>query len=108
VVIWYIFSRFGILYQERSGNPAVNLSLSLSCHSGLACKNRRKERRAGVNVMITFFRHFRQFSAKKLAFSSKTNVIIKILPIVAEVLAKTPIFGEQKMAKIFLNRNLEI
>jgi hypothetical protein len=22
VVIWYIFSRFGILYQEKSGNPA--------------------------------------------------------------------------------------
>jgi hypothetical protein len=21
VVIWYIFSRFGILYQEKSGNP---------------------------------------------------------------------------------------
>jgi hypothetical protein len=23
VVIWYIFSRFGILDQEKSGNPAV-------------------------------------------------------------------------------------
>jgi hypothetical protein len=23
VVIWYIFPRFGILYQEKSGNPAV-------------------------------------------------------------------------------------
>jgi hypothetical protein len=22
VVIWYIFFRFGILYQEKSGNPA--------------------------------------------------------------------------------------
>jgi hypothetical protein len=22
VVIWYIFPRFGILYQEKSGNPA--------------------------------------------------------------------------------------
>jgi hypothetical protein len=22
VVIWYIFNRFGILYQEKSGNPA--------------------------------------------------------------------------------------
>jgi hypothetical protein len=24
VVIWYIFPRFGILDQEKSGNPAVN------------------------------------------------------------------------------------
>jgi hypothetical protein len=23
VVIWYIFPRFGTLYQEKSGNPAV-------------------------------------------------------------------------------------
>jgi hypothetical protein len=23
LVIWYIFSRFGILYQEKSGNPAL-------------------------------------------------------------------------------------
>jgi hypothetical protein len=24
VIIWYIFSRFGILFQEKSGNPDVN------------------------------------------------------------------------------------
>jgi ABC-type uncharacterized transport system permease subunit len=24
VVIWYIFTRFGILYQEKSGNPGSN------------------------------------------------------------------------------------
>jgi hypothetical protein len=24
VVIWYIFPRFGILYQEKSGNPVAN------------------------------------------------------------------------------------
>jgi hypothetical protein len=29
--------------------------------------------------MITIFCDFRQFSAKKLAFSSKTNVMIKFL-----------------------------
>jgi hypothetical protein len=23
VVIWYIFSRFGVLYQEKSGNPGL-------------------------------------------------------------------------------------
>jgi hypothetical protein len=34
---------------------------------------------AGVDVMMTIFCDFRQFSAKKLAFLSKTNVMIKIL-----------------------------
>jgi hypothetical protein len=33
----------------------------------------------GVDVMITIFCDFRQFSAKKLAFFSKTNVMIKIV-----------------------------
>jgi hypothetical protein len=32
----------------------------------------------GVDVMITVFCDFRQFSAQKLAFFSKTNVMIKI------------------------------
>jgi hypothetical protein len=36
-------------------------------------------KRPGVDVMITIFSDFWQFSAKKLAFFSKTNVIIKIL-----------------------------
>jgi hypothetical protein len=35
--------------------------------------------KAGVDVMITMFCDFWQFSAKKLAFFSKTNVMIKIL-----------------------------
>jgi hypothetical protein len=26
MAIWYIFSRFGMLYQERSGNPALNVT----------------------------------------------------------------------------------
>jgi hypothetical protein len=33
----------------------------------------------GVDVMITIFCNFRHFYAKKLAFLSKTNVMIKIL-----------------------------
>jgi hypothetical protein len=33
----------------------------------------------GVDVMITIFCDFRQFSAKKIAFFSTTNVMIKIL-----------------------------
>jgi hypothetical protein len=43
---------------------------------------------SGVDVMITIFCDFCQFSAKKLAFFSKTNVIIKILEIVTVVWAK--------------------
>jgi hypothetical protein len=35
--------------------------------------------RPGVDVMITIFGDFWQFSAKKLAFFSKTNVMIKLL-----------------------------
>jgi hypothetical protein len=34
---------------------------------------------SGVDVMITFFSDFLQFSAKRLAFFSKPNVMIKIL-----------------------------
>jgi hypothetical protein len=33
----------------------------------------------GIDVMITNFCDFRQFSAKKLAFFSKIDVMIKIL-----------------------------
>jgi hypothetical protein len=35
--------------------------------------------RPGVDVLITIFCDFRQFSAKKLAFFSKINSMIKIL-----------------------------
>jgi hypothetical protein len=48
--------------------------------------------RPGVDVMITIFCGFCQFSAKVLAFFSKTNVMIKFLQKVALVLAKRPIF----------------
>jgi hypothetical protein len=49
--------------------------------------------------MITIFCDFRQFSAKKLAFFSKTSVMIKILHNLALVWVKnanfvTEIFGE--------------
>jgi hypothetical protein len=32
VVIWYISSRFGMLYQEKSGNPVSNEAGKLCCH----------------------------------------------------------------------------
>jgi hypothetical protein len=40
---------------------------------------------SGVDVMITIFCDFCQFSAKKLAFFSKTNVMIKFLQKLAVV-----------------------
>jgi hypothetical protein len=40
-------------------------------------KINEKRSRPGVDVMITIFCDFSQFSAKKLAFFLKTNVIIK-------------------------------
>jgi hypothetical protein len=40
---------------------------------------------SGVDVMITIFCNFCQFSAKKLAFFSKTNAIIKFSPKLAVV-----------------------
>jgi hypothetical protein len=55
-----------------------------------------KKVRAGVDVMIIIFCNFCQFSAKKLALFSKTNVMNKIWHILA--LSKTPIFS----GKIFL------
>jgi hypothetical protein len=42
----------------------------------------------GVDVMITIFCDFRQFSAKKLAFFSKTNVMIKIFAKTSSSLSK--------------------
>jgi hypothetical protein len=43
---------------------------------------------AGVDVMITIFCDFRQFSAKKLAFFSKTNVMVKIFAKTSSSLSK--------------------
>jgi hypothetical protein len=34
VVIWYIFPRFGILCQEKSGNPAENDNLHAPVNKG--------------------------------------------------------------------------
>jgi hypothetical protein len=45
----------------------------------------RKYAKSGVDVMITFFCDFCQFSAKKMAFFSKTNVMINFLQKLAVV-----------------------
>jgi hypothetical protein len=42
VLIWYIFSGFGIMYQEKSGNPvqgSMLLSLFLAIFANLQRKN---------------------------------------------------------------------
>jgi hypothetical protein len=62
---------------------------------------------AGVDVMITIFCDFRQFLAKKLAFFSKTNVMIKILHNLAFVLSrKRQFFSRDFFAKIKKNHNI--
>jgi hypothetical protein len=52
----------------------------------------QKFAQSGVDVMITNFFDFRQFSARKLEFFSKNNVMIKILHNLALFWVKTPIF----------------
>jgi hypothetical protein len=54
----------------------------------------------GVDVMITIFSNFCQFSAKKLAFFSKSKKIAVILKKPANIFAK--FFAEN----IFLNHNI--
>jgi hypothetical protein len=81
MVIWYIFPRFGIfvprkIWQPCSGHrggsdrsvPELNQPTTIN-----------RDASGVVDVMITIFCDFRQFSAKKLAFLSKTNFMIKIL-----------------------------
>jgi hypothetical protein len=64
------------MYQEKSGNPV------------------RQSKSSGVDVMITIFWDFPQFSTKKLAFFSKTYVMIKILHNLALFWVKNAIFAE--------------
>jgi hypothetical protein len=37
VGIWYIFPRFGILYQEKSGNPGCRNALPLQARASRRC-----------------------------------------------------------------------
>jgi hypothetical protein len=64
-------------------NPIIEiLVLERVCFVAENCQKSQKIF-PGVDVMITIFGDFWQFSAKKLAFFSKTNVMIKILHILA-------------------------
>jgi hypothetical protein len=55
----------------------------------------------GVDVMITIFCDFSQFSAKKLAFFSKTNVMIIFFQNLASFRVKNANFFANFLAKIF-------
>jgi hypothetical protein len=54
--------------------------------------------------MITIFGDFRQFSAKKFAFFSKTNILVNVLPNLALFSVKnanlSPFFAPQNISKI--------
>jgi hypothetical protein len=61
--------------------------------------SRYRKMKDGVDVMITIFCDFCQFSAKKLAFFSKTNVVINFFSKSSSSLSKKrqyfrQIFGE--------------
>jgi hypothetical protein len=77
--IWYIFmfifSRFGIKCQEKSGNPGLapskqGLDLHIPCVVGHF---------PGVGVIITIFCDFCRFFCEKIDVFLKTNVMIKFL-----------------------------
>jgi hypothetical protein len=61
-------------WTKRGGN---DLKQEESNKANYLKKN--KQNQPGVDVMITFFCDFCQFSAKKIAFFSKTNVMIHFL-----------------------------
>jgi hypothetical protein len=56
---------------------------------------------SGVDVMIKIFCDFSQFSAKKLAFFSKTNVMINFFQNLALFWVKNAKFLLNFLAKIF-------
>jgi hypothetical protein len=54
---------------------------------------------SGLDVMITIFCDFCQYSATKLAFFSTTNVMIKILHYLAFILVKNAYFFSKILKK---------
>jgi hypothetical protein len=59
------YSFFSPHYQDFPQRVVLEFKMTLTCQPG-------------VDVMTTIFCDFSQFSAKKLAFFSNTNVMIKI------------------------------
>jgi hypothetical protein len=81
------------LFQIRHGWQPVNVCTRAFYGYVRSCYRPDTER-PGVDVMITIFCDFWQFSAKKSAFFSKTNVMINILH-------KLALFWVKNSAKIF-------
>jgi hypothetical protein len=127
VVIWYIFPRFGILYQEKSGNPDLELGgldddvggrvvdrLLVGCRAhrdrlasgsvfAAGTADRALEVGPGTDVMI--FKLFSpKNSAKKLAFLTQNKGKILIITLVFEENANY----FSKLAKIAENYDYNI
>jgi hypothetical protein len=60
----------------------------------------------GVDVMITIFYDFCQFSAKKMPFFSNANVMINFLQKLAVIWEKTQIFRQIFRQKYLKNHNI--
>jgi hypothetical protein len=72
----------------KKGDTQSKMTKNLFCYkNGLAFVA------PGVDVMITIFCDFRQFSAKKMAFFSKSSVMINVFQNLAFFETKTPIFS---------------
>jgi hypothetical protein len=94
--------RHNFLLQIPERNPEC-ASGTLPCQRGSSSgiKLIKAKSVPGVDVMITIFRDFRHFLAKKLAFFSKTNVLIKFLQNLALFWVKNANFLLIFSAKIF-------
>jgi hypothetical protein len=85
-LLTYWFRRLKSTHRRTSSVPFFGTttigwshSLKLSNYSSMS----EGRIHPGVDVMITIFCDFRQFSVKKMAFFSNTNVMIEILHILA-------------------------
>jgi hypothetical protein len=64
----------------RRSREQQKVSKNIFQHSSYQrLREHRKFTQSGVDVMITIFCDYRQFSAEKMSFFSKTDVMIKIL-----------------------------
>jgi hypothetical protein len=83
------------------------LSIFLEISKKKTIAQRRKLAESAVDVMLTIFCDFCQFSAKKLAFFSKTNVMINFFSKFGFVLSqKRQFFRQIFRRKYFKNHNI--
>jgi hypothetical protein len=79
VAIWYIFPRFGMLCQEKSGNPGFHTGFCpkvvfpvFVSHNKFCTGDQCYDHLVHTYVMSVFFLSFQQ----KMAVFSKTNVMV--------------------------------